>query len=189
MVNNTKSKKVVETMPDEDNNEYEMIPRKLLSDLQYDVEALKKKLTQPDTKVDELILEIETLKGTLQEMNSIFQKALEDIKNDGDLNRRFEMMTEKIEAVVSQNETIARGMIAISDKLEDFMNKQKQPIMQMQRSSPSTGMQQPGLNPVMPQMPGPGRVAPFPSAEPTMSSGEMDFPPPPPGMKKRTGLF
>ena len=39
--------------------EYEILPHKLISDLKYDVEALKKKLTQPDAKANELILEIE----------------------------------------------------------------------------------------------------------------------------------
>ena len=40
--------------------EYEILPHQLLSDLKYDVEALKKKLSQPDAKANELILEIES---------------------------------------------------------------------------------------------------------------------------------
>ena len=56
--------------------EYEIMPHKLLSDLKYDVEALKKKLTQPDAKADELILEIESMKDSLHELTTIFERAI-----------------------------------------------------------------------------------------------------------------
>ena len=36
----------------------------------------------------------------------------------------MQSIVENLNAVVSQNETIATGMIAISDKLDDFMDKQ-----------------------------------------------------------------
>ena len=58
-------------------DEYEILPHQLLQDLKYDVEALKKKLTQPDTKSNELILEIESLKDSVHDLNDIFKKALE----------------------------------------------------------------------------------------------------------------
>ena len=46
------SKSVVVNMAEA---EYEILPHQLLSDLKYDVEALKKKLDQPDSKANELI--------------------------------------------------------------------------------------------------------------------------------------
>ncbi len=66
-------------------------------------------------------------------------------------------------------------MIAVSDKLEDFMRgggrSSQQPLPQV---SAPTGQH------TMGPPPGPSRAAPMPS---------MDFPPPPPGAKKRAGVF
>lgn len=180
-------------------DEYEILPHQLLADLKSDVEALKKKLSQPDNKADELILEIESLKDSIHELTTIFQKALEATKEE-DVTKSMKLFNDRINNIVSQNETIARGMIAISDKLEDFMTKQP--------GQPTTIQAQPQMsvrhNMGAPSMPGtPGRFAPMPpmppmgmesAMNPSEGTGDMgmDFPPPPPGMaekKKRIGLF
>lgn len=150
--------------------EYEILPHQLLQDLKYDVESLKKKLTHPDRKAEELILEIESLKDSIHELTLIFQKALEETK-DENLTAVVKTVNERMEAVVSQNETIAKGMIAISDKLEDWMNHAS--------AKPAAPSVQHTMGP--PPMAGP-RMAPMPSM------GGMPPPPPAPG-KKRTGLF
>ncbi len=175
-------------MADED---YEILPHKLLSDLKYDVEALKTKLTSPDSKTNELILEIESLKDSIHELNVVFEKALEQTKEeDGD--KTIHSLNEKLKTVVMQNETIAKGMIAISDKLEDFMASQTSPMqgqMQTQMRSPMPRV------PVQHSMGMPptemARMAPRPEFEapPAAMSGDDDFPPPPPRKKMRSGLF
>lgn len=170
--------------------EYEILPHQLLSDLKYDVEALKKKLSQPDNKMNELILEIESMKDSIHELNNVFQKALEKTKEE-DPYKTIKVLSEKMETVLSQNETIARGMVAISDKLEDFISKQiavKQPA-----KGPSPGLPvQHMMGP--PKIPG-ARTAPPPKM---MGSEEpnIDFPPPPPSAtgpnrkkKSISGLF
>lgn len=181
-------------------DEYEILPHQLLADLKSDVEALKKKLTQPDNKADELILEMESLKDSVHELTSIFQKALEATKEE-DVSKSMKVFNEKINNIVSQNETIARGMIAISDKLEDFMAKQSgQPAPALViAQAPQIAVKHTIGAPVAGGMP--GRVAPVPPMPPGMDypigpgpadSGNFDFPPPPPGMaekKKRIGLF
>lgn len=181
-------------------DEYEILPHQLLADLKSDVEALKKKLTQPDNKADELILEMESLKDSVHELTSIFQKALEATKEE-DVSKSMKLFNDRINNIVSQNETIARGMIAISDKLEDFMARQSgQPV-----SAPIVAQaSQIAVKHTMgaPITAGtPGRVAPIPPMPPGMDYplgpgqadlGNFDFPPPPPGMaekKKRIGLF
>ena len=171
--------------------EYEILPHQLLADLKQEVEALKKKLTQPDAKANELILEIESVKDSIHELNVIFEKALEQTKED-DLGKTMKIASERLETIATQNETIAKGMIAISDKLEDFMNRQ---------SSVSTTAPMPMMPPPraamqhtmgVPQMRGPRMAqsmeAPaYPEAD--FSGGSaMDFPPPPPapgGEKKK----
>ncbi len=162
-------------------DEYEILPHQLLQDLKYDVEALKKKLTQPDTKSNELILEIESLKDSVHDLNDIFKKALEEVKGE-DVSTTLKLMKDKVERVSSQNETIARALIAISDKLDDFMNNKP-----MRVTSPiMPGQHQMGP----PSMPGPARMAPRPAMQEEMSL-PMDMPPPPPQFRtdRKKGLF
>lgn len=160
-------------------DEYEILPHKLLSDLKYDVDALKDKITKPDAKANELILEIESLKDSIHELTTVFEKALEQTKEE-DAGKTISTISEKLKTVVAQNETIAKGMIAISEKLEDFMSKQSSHV------GPSPQMRAPAQHSMgMPQSSMP-RMAPRPELEtPPMPKG---MPPPPPG-KKRNGLF
>ena len=172
--------------------EYEILPHKLLEDLKYDVEALKKKLTQPDAKSNELILEIESLKDSVHELTDIFKKALGEIKDEDDTGKTMLFLRKKVDVIASQNETIARGMIAISEKVEDWMSKQGTGSMK-----PPT--YQPGPRPqhVMgpsPSFSGPGRTAPRPSMPSSLDDSgkdnhELSFPPPPPNPIKKKGLF
>ena len=166
--------------------DYEILPHQLLQDLKSEVEALKKKLLNPDAKANELILEIESLKDSIHELTTLFQKALEQTKDD-DVIRSVAVLKEKMETVVRQNETIAKGMIAISDKLEDWMRKNVGGV-----SAPGAMVQHTMGSPTMPGL----RMAPPPQMEPPSfaapSFGPMatDFPPPPPAPgKKRVGLF
>lgn len=158
--------------------ESEFLPHSLIADLKYDVEALKKKLSQPDTKTNELILEIESMKDAVHELNVIFEKALQELK-DEDVSKTMQSIIEKLNAVVSQNETIATGMIAISDKLDDFMNKQTgrfpAPAASLQHS-----MGLPSAS---------GRVAPRPETAPMQMSNDFPPPPEPAARKPRVGLF
>lgn len=173
--------------------EYEILPHRLISDLKYDVESLKKKLTEPDIKANELILEIESLKESVHELNLVFGKALENMQEE-DLGKVLKMIQDKLEMIGSQNETIARGMIAISDKLEDFMHRQamipKRPAVVAGNHTGNNIVSQsiPVKHTVGAPLPaGSSRVAPFPPPSGIMENNLP--PPPPPAGKKRVGLF
>ncbi len=162
--------------------EYEILPHQLLQDLKDDVEVLQKKLSKPDAKTNELILEIESLKDSVHDLTDVFRKALEEIRGEGDVTKTLQLLNEKLESVVSQNETIAKGMIAISDKVDAWMGANRGGIPAPRVSSVSHTMG-------MPQSHGPAKMAPrpgIPTPMPRASSG-MDFPPPAAG--KRKGLF
>ncbi|MFH1683143.1 MAG: hypothetical protein ABIA37_05085 [Candidatus Woesearchaeota archaeon] len=146
------------------NDEYEILPHKLLEDLKYDVETLKKKLSEPEAAGQELIAEMEDLKTTIKEMNNVFKEALQDIKEE-DSAQLLAALQNKIQAITSQNEVIARGMVAISDKLEDFMGKHQTPL------------------PVESRIPPPSNNM---FSAPPVTPGSL---PPPPIKKARTGLF
>lgn len=158
-------------------SDYEILPHKLLSDLKYDVEALKKKLTHPDAKAEELILEIESLKDYIHELTNIFERAIEETKAE-DLSKNIK---DKLDAVIRQNETIAKGMIAISDKVDDFI-KENTPYKMEHKPSPMP-VKHTMTNPSMPTR----RMAPLPGPAPIMPQMEVPIPPSP--LKKRQGLF
>jgi len=171
-------------------DEYEILPHQLLADLKGEVEALKKKLTQPDSKSEELILEIESLKDSIHELTDIFQKAMEETKEQ-DVFRMLQTMNDKIDTLNSQDETIAKGMIAISDKVDDFVSKASSgpsaPSGNVRHDLSAPGM--PGRTAPMPMMP---QMESYPSSDfETGLGGRLDFPPPPPssGGRRRTGLF
>ena len=180
------------------NEDYEILPHQLLSDLKGDVEALKKKLSRPDSKANELILEIESMKDSVHDLNEIFNKALEDQKEE-DIYLSIKKLNARIDEVVGQNETIANGMIAISDKLEEFMGKQTSTTAIS--TDPIGGIPLPNKVPSgqhtmgPPPIGGPGKVAPLPSMPsiPTGPTGGLDLPPPPPNIgkkgKSRVGIF
>ncbi|MEK6938657.1 MAG: hypothetical protein AABX04_06440 [Nanoarchaeota archaeon] len=176
--------------------DYEILPHQLLNDLKDEVEGLKKKLTQPDSKINELILEIESMKDSVHELNTIFQQALKETQEE-DVMKRITDINDKLADVISQNETIAKGMLAISDKVDDFVSKQgdSRVVSEPTLTAPS-GMVRHDMG--MPQMSGPGRMAPPPSMDNNFPSfgdnfsGSDNFPPPPPSMgtpPKRKGLF
>jgi len=161
-------------------------------DIKQEIDSLKKKLTDPDSKISELLLEIESLKESIHELTVVFQKTLDQTKGEDGV-KTIENIKKKMDEVVNQNETIAKGMVAISDKLEDFMGKNSM------RAPPM--MLRPGINPMqnmsMPSsMGGPARMAPslqMPGMGDMPSMPEDgDLPPPPPPMGRRKqmgGLF
>ncbi|MBI2112047.1 hypothetical protein HYT52_00735 [Candidatus Woesearchaeota archaeon] len=181
-------------------DDYEILPHQLLQDLKFDVESLKKKLTQPDAKANELILEIESMKDSIHELNDVFKKALDETKGES-ISSTIKELKEKIDNVVDQNETIAKALISISDKLDNFMDGQRQA-----KSMPRPVPVQHTMGP--PGMPMPGRMAPPPemprqmSMPPMQPMGGMSLsngmpmppptvpvpPPPSPGLKRK-GLF
>ena len=156
--------------------EYELLPHKLLADLKYDVEALKKKLMKPDAKANELILEIESMKDSTHELTVVFQRALEEMKGDEDFSKTIKNLNEKITTLVSQDETIARGMVALSDKVDELIGNHGP----LAPPLPINQHKQTVIPPTAPTIP------------PTTPIGAPTGFPPPPKVdedKKRTGLF
>lgn len=157
-------------------NYNEMPQNRLLSELKDDVDSLRRKLVKPDAKSEELILEIESLKESIHELTIIFQKAVE-LTREEDLSKTIK---DKLDAVIRQNETIAKGMLAISDKVDEFVGHKMMGTPPYPASQPMKHSL--GQPPVM------NRLAPMPNAHAGMD--EMQLPPPPPmSAKRRQGIF
>jgi len=180
--------------------DYEILPHQLLNDLKEEVEGLKKKLTQPDSKINELILEIESIKDSIHDLNTVFQQALKETTEE-DVTKNIKDLNDKLAEVIAQNETIAKGMLAIADKVDDFISKQTvapEPEQPAALASAPTMVGPIRHDMGMPQMGEMGRNAPlpvmsgYPPSENFESGPDISFPPPPPSMgvpPKRKGLF
>ncbi|MBI2103243.1 hypothetical protein HYT55_05345 [Candidatus Woesearchaeota archaeon] len=179
-----------------DEADYELLPHQVLNDLKQDMDALKKRLSQPDARINELILEIESLKDNIHQLTAIFQKVLDGTKTD-DPSKNLRTLIEKNDAIISQNETIARGMIAISDKLSEFMARQGMGSPSLPRSSPAYPVQHTMGAPATPNRMAPRPTMPMGGPAPTMMPPtqappqDFDMPPLPPSSdsKKRMGVF
>jgi len=144
--------------------------KQLLIKLKQEVESLKKNIADPSAKSRELMLEMESLKDSIHELNLIFQKALKETKEE-DLSVMLKVMKENLATVISQNETLARGIVALADKFDIQGGDRNKPV------APQAFMGAPQMFR--------DRMAPRPN---------FNMPPPPPQplsapKKKRTGLF
>lgn len=179
-----------------DEADYELLPHQVLNDLKQDLDALKKRLSQPDARMNELLLEMESLKDNIHQLTAIFQNVLDGTKVE-DPSKSLRALIEKTEALTSQNETIARGMIALSDKLSEFMARQNVSGLSIPSGSSLYSVQHTMGAPATPSRfaprpsPSLNSVNPPPSTAPSPPP-DFDLPPPPPinsGSKKRVGVF
>ena len=161
---------------------HEILPHKLLSELHNDVESIKKKMVSPEAKAQELVLEIESLKESIHELTTIFQKALEEMKED-DISKTLATMQEKLDATLKQNETIARSMLVISDKVDELVQQKYSPSEMPHLSAPAMIVKHTMGMPA--QM---GRMGSRSEAPPLPDRGDMSVPLPPGKMadKKRS---
>lgn len=89
--------------------EYQIYPTELVETLEKEVKALKEKLFQPDSHIQELIIEMDGLKEEIKQLKEIFKKALEATGEESSLN---------LEKLFEQNEKVAQAILAMNDKLE-----------------------------------------------------------------------
>lgn len=111
-----------------------------------DIIELKKSLEELKTKADksssvELLRSMGYLTKSMDTMLKLFKDAAEDINTDED----HSSINEKLDKIMDQNKVIADGMVAISDMVKDFDEKQKK-----LESIPQSGFQPPGPEPSFP---------------------------------------
>ena len=128
----------------------EVVPYQLIEDIRYDIEVLKKKLSEPDDKINNLILEMDAFKQSIHELNDIFRAALRESKDE-------DILKNQMSALLKQNETLAAGIIALSDKMDtphpaQSAPKPMAPPMQQMPRMPKPRMPEP-----MPPPPLPGK--------------------------------
>src|SRR3989344_2757583 len=155
-----------------DEEEWEVIPHKILADLRDEVHILKEKISQPSTRKD-MVEAMTELKQSIDNMHSIFKVALESTEKDNNK----EIMS-KLSLIEKQNEQLAQALVSIADIVE---NKKE---MTDFRIPPS--MTPPPMQAMKPPMP-PPRMPRAPMMSSPMSSSQLPPPPPAPSRKSFLG--
>ncbi len=186
--------------------DYELIPHKVLHELKDEVEALKEKLSQPETPSEQLTEGMNDLRTSIDTMQQVFMTAIDYMKSDDEgfsVGKTLQKLGDKLESIELQNKQIAKGIVTVADMLEEHRMTHKAPAMPPPKMPPRNGSFGPpprptptGIGPDVgdpfgpdlgnPMQPGPSQVRPGMSAPPIAGA-----PPPPPSASPagKKGLF
>ena len=91
----------------------------------------------------------------MDSMLRLFTEAAQEVKGS---DKEHEQIVDKLDEVIEQNKTIAEGMVAVSDMVRDFVEKQKYRPVPVPRPMPRPNYPMPGPEP---NFPGPGFQGPM----------------------------
>lgn len=174
-------------MPEDD--EWEFVPHKAISDLKDEVQALKERLSKPQSPSGDLLDSMNELKASIRELHALFKNATDQIKQEEEeisIGKTLQSLQDRIANIERQNEQIAKAMLVVADMIEDF--KRHKSEEQLAPKPMPRAPQRPMPRPQMQrQAPMPMRTPspqPFPSLEELPEPSLEDIPPPPfPGMR------
>ena len=154
--------------------EYEIIPHQILSDLRDELDAVKQRLQTPVGEMEtELLASIADLKNSITQLNDMVKSAAAEVRKEEKegIAVQIKRLNNKIDEVSRQNEQIAHALLSVANMIE----KSEAP--------PPRPMPPPRMAP--PQM-APPRAPPMPPPRPMPMSSPMrpeyPMPPPPPDM-------
>lgn len=101
-------KKMGDKMSDQE--DWELIPHKVLADLRDEVHLLKEKLNQPSTRSD-VIKSNDELRKSINQMQKVFETALSQADKEEDVSKQ-------LANIEKQNEQIAKALVTIADLIE-----------------------------------------------------------------------
>jgi len=107
---------------------YDIMPHKEISDLKKQLQDLKT-TKQPAAGSPDLTKSMTALTSSMDSMLKLFSEAAEEMKLEGkeetELATKLEPLYKKMDEISEQNKTIAEGIIALSDMIKDFLDKQQ----------------------------------------------------------------
>ena len=162
----------------------------LLTHLRQEVEELKKKLEHPAAQTKELLLEMETLKDSIHELNGIFKRTLKEAKEE-EVGGSLLSLKEDMKTVLRRTETLAQGLLALSEQHSGTMmpRSSARPTTPTFNPTPSAMLQHRLGVPPLPGL----RMAPLPlapeAASSLSSSSPLPPPPPPPSARKERKIL
>lgn len=113
--------------PDQENEEYELLPHKELMDLKEELRQLREFEITPTKKLEISVIE---LNKKLDKLIDIFERASQDMRvEEGGMSFREKMrpVIDKMNKVLEQNAEIASGILAVADLIRGPKQENKLP--------------------------------------------------------------
>jgi len=195
---------------EETGEEYQIVPHMRIKELEKQVRNLKSDPLGASAEGSAMKESMDNLSKSMSGMVNLFKDASDSMKleeKESDIiAQRIEPMAEKIDTLIEQNKKIAKGILAVADMVQEFMDKAKEEERhkhdELPRGPPPPRMEpNPSPRPMSfnPQPVPPGGIipppmpsAPGPMPPPGMAPhGPATIPPPPggPTPAKKKGLF
>ncbi len=162
-------------------DDYTMIPEREFLQVKKEVEQIKKDPLAAYSEKDEIIKAMQDLTKTLSSLNTIFEKAADELKleerSTETIGKKLDPLFEKLDLLIDQNKKIAKGLVAVADMLESKGNRdsdESSPLLNevsQTQLPPNPQMSQQYMSP--PQMPLTGRS--FPSTPPPAPKRIFNF--------------
>lgn len=153
--------------------EYEIIPHQILSDLRDELDAVKERLQTPVGEMErELLASIADLKNSINQLNEMVKSAAAEVRKEEKEGAAVQLkrLNNKIDEVSRQNEQIAHALLTVANMVEKSQHEML----------PPRPMPKPMAPPKMPPPRAPPMAPPRPMPPP--GPGPQMMPPPPPGM-------
>lgn len=159
-----------------DDEPYDLLPHQEIEELKRQVQELKTRSDKSSSQ--EIVKALEQLTRAMDSMLRLFTEAAGEVKGD---DKEHGQIVEKLDEVIEQNKTIAGGMVAVSDMVRDFVERQQYRPVPVPRPMPRPNYPMPE-----PNFPGPRFQGPM--QEPDFSKQgfepEFDEPMQPPGFNE-----
>ncbi|MBN4049131.1 hypothetical protein JYT91_00770 [archaeon AH-315-M20] len=127
---------------------YDLLPHHEIEELKRQVEELKTRSDKSSSR--EIVNSLEQLTKSMDAMLRLFTDAARGVKGE---EKEHSIIVERLDAVIDQNKTIAEGMVAVSDMVKDFVEKQGYRPAPAPRPVPRSQFPRPSFQP--PQAPEP----------------------------------
>jgi chromosome segregation ATPase len=152
----------------EDNDDYEILPHKEISDLKKQIEAYRKgPPSSAQNSMDKLTDSMNTLITIFREAST--SMSIEDKEKDI-LTTQIAPLSENVDKLLDQNKKIAEGIVALADMIKDLQDSMDE--LAKKQASQQQPQQMFQRQPQMQQQMGMGQ----PMGIGTMGAGEMPFP-------------
>ena len=120
--------------------EYELVPHKIVSELKKEVQDLKQNPLGSSTSGHDLQGSMNSLAHSINDLVTLFKDATDQMrmeeKDSQVLSKRMEPMLDKLDTIIDQNHKIAKGILAVADMLHEHLRHKPKVEPAPQRIAP-----------------------------------------------------
>lgn len=120
-----------------EDEEYELVPHKVVSELKKEVEELKQNPLGSTSGGHDLQGSMNALAHSINDLLTLFKDATDQMrmeeKDSQIFSKRLDPMLEKLDTIIEQNHKIAKGILAVADMLREHLRHKPKPEPMPQR--------------------------------------------------------